>query len=216
MSRHRGRPGKVPPGMVTLGQACRWLDLTARELDHLLATGQIPYHQVGTRTFIEVSVIADLWIRRPAARKAMVTEQRLRELRAQAALMTGSELRPADKQVRHRTGADDHLELGVPKKPWKYPDPRRKAPDAIPAGPQPQVPEDLKPVPCANETCGRPFRKPQWAVREPRPGELYCSKACGTEQKRRDRERKRKQEASLRRVAAHKGEEYRPPSPVSS
>src|ERR1700677_1742378 len=163
MSRHRGRPGKVPPGMVTLGQACRWLDL-----------------------------------------------------RAQAALMTGSELRPADTQVRHRTGADDHLELGVPKKPWKYPDPRRKAPDAIPAGPQPQVPEDLKPVPCANETCGRPFRKPQWAVREPRPGELYCSKACGTEQKRRDRERKRKQEASLRRVAAHKGEEYRPPSPVSS
>jgi hypothetical protein len=207
---------KLPPGMMTLGQACRWLDLTARELDHLLATGQIPYHQIGTRTFIEISVIADLWIRRPQARKAAVTEQRRRELATQAAMMTASELRPADKQVRHRTGADDHLELGVPKIPRTYKDPRRKAPDAIPAGPEPEVPQDFLPVPCANETCGTLFRKPQWAVREPRPGELYCSKECGTEQKRRDRERERKQEKALRRVAAHKGEEYRPlPSPLS-
>jgi hypothetical protein len=209
-------PYEPPPGLLTLAESCKRLGITLKHLSLLLDTGQIPYHQIGMRTLIDEEVVVAIAVRHPDARIARAAEQRRRELRDQAAMMTTSELRPVDKQVRHRTGMDDHLELGVPKIPRKYKDPARKAPDAIPAGPEPKVPEDLGPVPCANESCGRLFRKPQWAVREPGRKERFCSKECAARQHEREyrRNSERAREKRLRRVAAYKGEEYRPPSPV--
>lgn len=201
MRGRRGRLGPPPAGRLTPTEARRRLGLTWEEFEPLLNTGQIPYHRTildggKSRTLIDEAVIDAIVARMPEAAATEVVEQRRNELRAQQALMTASSIRSSDKQVRQRVGIDDHLETGVPKKPRRSADPRQKAPDAIPEGPAPGVDSELRPAPCANESCRQLFWKPRWATDPSSKGRgRFCSKACVREQVEREYRRAKQVEA---------------------
>lgn len=110
MSRRRSRP--QADGRITLTTAAKRLGLDRDALIDLVNAGEIPYHHVDGHSYIDEVTVEAIEQRLEDAAAEQQAEDRRGELRRHQAMMTTMVSLSADKQVRQRTGLDDHLELG--------------------------------------------------------------------------------------------------------
>ena len=121
----RRRKGGLPPGKVSLTGARKRLGITRWDLRDLVNAGEIPYHVIDGHSYIEEAVIEAIEARALDAAAELTAEGRRAELRSLQTVMTTAADRSSDKQVRQRTGLDDHLELGE----YKPPPRKRRSPN---------------------------------------------------------------------------------------
>jgi hypothetical protein len=101
---------------LTLTGAHKRLGITREALADLVKSGEIPYFAIDGHDYIEEATVEAIASRAIEAAAEKIAEQRRAELRVHSALMTAVG-QSSDKQIRQRTGHDDHLELGAYERP---------------------------------------------------------------------------------------------------